>query len=177
MKKQLRAAEVIIITTIFITLLLCQGLYAAEETLPTPEEIIAKNMEAIGGINALNKIKNKKIVTVSKFVQVNLNIKTTSYKERPNNFYNVLDTGVKEGSNDKIAWDVNPHSGARLFEEGLLPHLLRNHLFDGADGPDARYKSMKTEGVEQINRKECYKVLKTPEKGPERTVYYDKKTS
>jgi hypothetical protein len=36
------------------------------------------------------------------------------------------------------------------------------------------YKSMKTEGIEQINGKECYKVVKTPEKGSDTIEYYDK---
>jgi hypothetical protein len=62
MKKQLRTAERVFIITLLITLLVCPGLYAAEETLPTPEEIIAKNIEAIGGIKALKKIKSKKLL-------------------------------------------------------------------------------------------------------------------
>ena len=176
MIKILKVAEWLFINTILITLLVCSGLYAAEETLPTPEEIIAKNIEAIGGIKALKKIKNKKIVIISKFVQMNMDIQSTSYWERPNNFYNVLDTGVREGSNGKMAWELNPVSGTRLFEGRLLPHILRHHLFDGPDGPNTHYKSMKTEGIEQINGKDCYKVVKTPEKGTERIVYYDKES-
>lgn len=35
---------------------------------------------------------------------------------------------------------------------------------------------MKTEGIEQINGKDCYKVVKTSEKDTERIVYYDKKS-
>ena len=41
---------------------------------------------------------------------------------------------------------------------------------------DMPYKSMKTEGIERINGKDCYKVVKIPEKGSETTVYYDKKS-
>ena len=62
MKNILRVAEGLFINTILIILLVSTGLFATEETLPTPEEIIAKNIEAIGGIKALKKIKNKKIV-------------------------------------------------------------------------------------------------------------------
>jgi len=175
MKKQLRAAEGVFVIVILITLLVCPGLYAAEETLPTPEEIIAKNIEAIGGINALKKIKNKKIVTIGKFDQMNMVIKVTEYRERPHYVSRVFDTGPREGSNGKMAWDVNSLE-TRLFEGDALANVLMRDIFDGPDGTDARYKSMKTEGIEQINGKDCYKVVKTPEEGTERIVYYDKKS-
>ena len=35
---------------------------------------------------------------------------------------------------------------------------------------------MKTEGIEQINGKDCYKVVKTTEMDFTRTVYYDKES-
>ena len=79
---------------------------------------------------------------------------------------------VREGSNGKIAWVISPFEGTRLLEGDELS----NYQFDGLDGPDVPYKSMKTEGIEQINGKDCYKVVKIPEKGTERTVYYDKKS-
>lgn len=41
MKKQLRATEKVFIITLLITFLVCPGFYAAEEMLPTPEEIKA----------------------------------------------------------------------------------------------------------------------------------------
>ena len=61
MKKQLRSAESVFVIVILITAIVCPGLYAAEVTLPTPEEIITKNIEAIGGIKTLKKIKTRKI--------------------------------------------------------------------------------------------------------------------
>ncbi len=177
MKRQLRAAEKVGITVIIITLLVCRGLYAAEETLPTPEEIIAKNIEAIGGLKALKKIKNKKTVTINKIPsRKNFEVKDTIYWERPNNRYQSADTGVRSGSNGKIAWSISPYSGTRLYEGDELSERLFFTKFDGLDGPDVPYKSMKTEGIEQINGKECYKVVKTPETGTERTVYYDKES-
>ena len=179
MKRYLKAAKGIIITAICITFLVCPGLYAAEETLPTPEEIIAKNIEALGGKKALKKIYNRKIVRNVKLVQMNIEIKDTIYKERPNKFYSLADRGTMgktmEGTNGKIAWGMNPTIGAGLLEGDKLSNFLFLTLFDGVDGPDAHYKSMKTEGIEKINGKDCYKVVKTPEIGAERTVYYDKK--
>jgi len=174
MKKQLRAAKGVFIITSLITFLVCPGLYAEQETLPTPEEIIAKNIEAIGGIQALNKITNKKIITTKKLVQKNIVVKDTEYMERPNNYYQSGDSGLRSGSNGKMFWQIYRLQPPHLLEgEQLSNHLIEN-LFDGPDGPHVPYKSMKTEGIEQINGKDCYKVIKTPEKGPKRTVYYDK---
>jgi zinc protease len=186
----LRVLEGVFINTILIILLVSPGLFAADETLPTPEEIIAKNIEAMGGIKALKKIKNIKIVTIKKHVQWNIEIKITEYRERPNNVCMIfrvlgegssgkmewLDEGLREGSNGKIAWDVNSNPGTRLIEGDSLAAFLREHSVDGPDGPDARYKSMKTEGIEQINGKDCYKVVKTLEQGFKRAVFYDKKS-
>ena len=178
MKKQLIAAVGVFIITILTILLVCPGLYTAEETLPTPEEIIAKNIEAIGGIKALNKIKNKKTVTINKGSSGNFEIRDTIYWERPNNYYQSADTGVKSGYNGKIAWSINPHSRTRLrlYEGDDLSRRLFLSQFDGLDGPDVSYKSMKTEGIEQINGKDCYKVVKTTEMDFTRTVYYDKES-
>ena len=56
MKRHLRASEGVFIITLLITFLVCPGLYAAEEALPTPEENITNNIEAIGGKEALKNI-------------------------------------------------------------------------------------------------------------------------
>ncbi len=173
MKKHIKSIYGVFIIVIFITLLVCSGLYAAEEILPTPEEIIAKNIEAMGGIKALKKIKNKKIVQIRKFDQMKLEIKDTIYQERPNNYYVVMDTGVREGADGKMAWFLNPYSGTKLLEGDELSLYLSDTKFDDLD---VSYISMKTEGIEQINGKDCYKVVKISEKGRESIDYYDKKS-
>ena len=175
MKNILKVVEGFFITTILLAFLVCQGLYAAEEKLPTPEEIIAKNIEAMGGKEALKKIKNKKIVKYVKHVSADIGFKYTEYKERPDKYYALRETTtetIRYGSNGKIAWTID-HRGARLFEGDELSMRLFGAKFDQ---PYVPYKSMKTEGIEQINGKDCYKVVKTPDNGTEKIVYYDKKS-
>lgn len=194
MKNNLRMAEGVFIVTLLITLLLCQGLFAAEETLPTPEEIIAKNIEAIGGKDACEKIYNAKRFSIRKFIQTNMINKITDYQERPDKEYVLAEAALPDtenvsgerpmgilraGSNGKMAWEIFPDAAPRHLLEGdqLSIRLLQarfDTIFYGYD--DAIYKSMKTDGIEQINGKDCYKVVKTSEKGEEKTVYYDKKS-
>ena len=180
MKRHLRAAEGVFIIVILITFLIYPLLHAAAESLPKPEEIIAKNIEAMGGKKAHDKIKSKKIVINFKIVPMNMDAKATCYQERPDKYYVFKDVGTmgKEriGSDGKIAWAVSPFIGTRLFEGEELANMLIKSRFDGPDGPNALYKSMKTEGIEQVNGKTCYKVVKTPEKGSSRTIYYDKES-
>ena len=175
----LREAIGVFIMVILITLLVCPGLYAAEEILPKPEEIIAKNIEAMGGKKAHEKIKSKKIVINFKIIPMNMDAKATYYQERPDMHYVLKESAMgKEriGSDGKIAWVVSPFTGTRLLDGEELANTLMKSRFDGSDGPNAIYKSMKTEGIEHINGKACYKVVKTPEKGSPRTIYYDKES-
>ena len=180
MKGHLKAAVGVFTIIISITFLVCPGLYAAEETMLKPEEIIAKNIEAIGGIKALKKIKNIKIIFTHKVISRNIDEKRTIYKERTDKYYLLVDLGamgkVRSGSDGRMAWEVSPFFGTRLLEGEELSNTLIENMFDSSDGPDVPYKSMKTEGIEQINGKDCYKVVKTPEKGTERIVYYDKES-
>ncbi len=184
MKRHLRAAEGIIIITLLITLLVCPGLYAAEETLPTAEEIIKKNIEAMGGKDASKKIYNEKTVIRVKNFIMNSDEIFTGYRERP---YKLFSLGgralgestvgmIKYGSNGKTAWCINPDGVARLLEGDQLSIWLSATKFRVHTRPYLvrPYKSMQTEGIEQINGKECYKVVKTLENGTERIEYYDK---
>ena len=100
----LRVSEGVFINTLLLILLVCQGLYASEKILPTPDEIIAKNIEAMGGKEAQNKIKNKKTVTIRKLVQINKEYKATEYKERPDKYCILHETPegiVRIGSNQQ----------------------------------------------------------------------------
>ncbi len=180
MKKQLILTKGAFIFATLFTLLVCPGLYAAEETLPTPEEIIAKNIEAMGGRDARKNVYNIKTVSIRKHIPTNMEVKDTVYRERPNKFADFPDMGTmgkgRGGTNGKIAWIINPRDGARLLEGDELSNFLLATKFDGLDGPEVPNKSMKTESIEQINGKACYKVVKTPKKGKKEIVYYDKKS-
>jgi hypothetical protein len=165
---------IIAILAIFIYSNLC----ATEEELPTPEQIIEKNIQATGGKEAYEKIKNRKAEMTGRVIRFGIEAKAVYYQERPNKFYSLTDLGAggeeRSGSDGKIAWVISPFSGPRVLEGEELTNKLLDNSFNGADGYDTPYKMMKTEGIEEIDGKTCYKVVKTPEKGSPRITYYDK---
>lgn len=155
-------------------------LYASEEKLPTPEEIIEKYIEASGGKEAHGKINNRKIEISGKVVPMGIEAKVFIYQERPDKYYILTDLGTmgheRSGSDGKIAWVISPFSGTRIFEGEELANRLLDWAFNGPDGYDTSYKMMKTEGIEEINGKICYKVVKIPAEGSTRITYYDKES-
>ena len=150
--------------------------------LPSGEKIIKKNIKATGGRRAHKSVRNNKTESTNKMLQLGgLETKETSYRERPDKNYTITDCGTvgkyESGSDGKVAWEINPFLGTRRLLEG--DELASRLLQDSFDGPDAwkrMYKSVKNEGVEDVNGKECYKVVFMPREGAPRTVYYDKET-
>jgi hypothetical protein len=148
--------------------------------LPSGEKIIEKNIKATGGRRAHESVRNNKIDVTVNIVPAGMVIKATSYKERPNKDHSTADLGAmgkrESGSDGKIAWEINPLSGARLLEGEQLALKLLENSFDGPDAWKKIYKSVTNEGVEDVGGKECYKVLFIPKEGSPRITYYDKET-
>lgn len=164
--------------TVSISFCFCLNLYGAEEKLPNAEEIIEKNLKAIGGRDAYEKIRNQKTEMTAKMITMGMNIKVTTYKERPDKNYTIADMGAmgksRSGSNGKIAWEINPFTGTRILEGEQLAAKLLENSFDGPDTWKKMYKSVKAEGIEDINGKACYKVVYTQNTGSPITKYYDR---
>ena len=166
---------------VFLFILSCLNANSkAEDHLPTAEEIIEKYYAATGGKEAHEKIKNKKTIYKINHQTSGMEIDFVRYQERPNKCYSLMDMGpsgkIKSGSDGKVAWEISPFTGIRVFEgEELAIRLLRN-AFDGPDAWKGLYKSVITEGIEDVNERTCYKVVFTPKQGPPRINYYDKET-
>lgn len=165
-------------TTVLISFCFCLNLYGAEEVLPKAEEIIEKNLKAIGGRDAYDKIRNQKTEMTAKIVEMGMDIKLTWYQERPDKNYILADMGVmgksKSGSDGKIAWEIGPFNGTRVLEGEQLANKLLENSFDGPDTWKKMYKNVKTEGVEDVKGKACYKVVYTRNTGLQITKYFDK---
>ena len=151
-----------------------------EDQLPTPEYIIEKFYTATGGKEAYEKIRNSKTELRIESKAQGIEVDFTNYKERPNKVYGLVDIGgagkIRSGSDGKIAWEMSPFTGARVFKGKELASRLLDTAYDGPDAWKKIYKSVETEGVEDVNGRSCYKVVFTHEEGFRNVNYYDEET-
>jgi hypothetical protein len=83
---------------------------------------------------------------------------------------------AKYGSDGKVFWVISPVTGTRVLEGEQSANRLLDYMFDGPDAWKVFFESVKTEGIEDVNGRACYKVVFTPNQGSPRINYYDKKS-
>ena len=152
----------------------------AEDGLPSGEKIIEKNIEATGGKRTLDRVRNNRTTLTIEMPGMGLEIKATSWKQRPDMDYTSADLGsmgeIKSGSDGRIAWEISPFSGPRLLEGNELAGKLLDNAFDGVNSWKKMYKSVINEGIETIDGKPCYKITFIPKEGMPRTIFFDTDT-
>lgn len=180
----MKKSVLVISGTVFFVALIsfCLGihLYTTKYKLPIAEKIIEKNLKATGGKKAHEKIQNRMEEMNVSVVTYGMEYKTVIYMERDNRNYVLADIDamgeIKYGSDGNVTWEISPLTGTRVLEGEELANRLFDIAFDGVVTWKTLCKSVKTEGIEDVNGSSCYKVVFTPEEGSPREVYFDKKS-
>jgi zinc protease len=143
----------------------------------TPESIIEQYIEAIGGREKLDLVKDKTMEF--KGIVQGMDMKLTMSQKVPNKLFQELDisvgkqTTVFDGEKGKIEGmgQVQVLEGEKLEE---LKHQASMHSF-------LYYSENKVQlelaGIENLNGKDAYKVVTTIVKGKKTTHYYDKESA
>jgi hypothetical protein len=170
------------VTKIGLALLLAAPaarLLAADE-LPKAETILDKYVEATGGKAAYDKLHN--IVTTGSMSFGAMGIKATvsSYHAVPNKTYteiNIEGMGkIQDGTDGTVAWSLSAMQGPHIKDGEEKAQAMREADFRAETDWKREYKEVKTEAVETVDGKDCYKVIMTPNTGSPATRYYDKQT-
>ena len=151
---------------------------SVDQTLKA-ENIIENHIEAVGGREALKKIRNRKTEITLKLLAFGMELKITSFQGRPNKCYaisNATKTAVG-GCDGDVVWDVNPMGDPRIIEGEERESRMMDYAFDGplADWKEY-FKSCQLNGVEDVNGKPCYQVVMTTPKAAEWIYFFDKDT-
>jgi len=160
------------VTPIFVAAFVWAGTSFAED-LPKPADLVKKYHTAIGGKEAMAKVKSR--IDKGKLVLPDMGMEAvyTAYTEPPNEL-NISDFGgmgvVKNGQSAGVAWSINPFQGntkqATTEPAEIFSFANLDQITEGA----------KTLGEEDLNGKLAYKTESTLPNGNPLTVFFDKES-
>ena len=151
---------------------------AAPAKLPTTQEILAKYVKAIGGREAMEKVKSWTMRGTVEISPVGISGTFEQIASAPDRAMTKMSvTGIGdmlEGYDGKTAWSINPiqgsreRTGAELLQTKLMSDFYRDIKLDKL------YPKMEVKGIEKVNGKDAYVVSATPDGGlPASTMYFD----
>jgi outer membrane lipoprotein-sorting protein len=150
----------------------------AADDLPKAETILDKAVEATGGKAAYQKVHTE---ITSGSMEINgMKGTSTTYKAEPDKTYTEMTFQgigkIQEGSNGKVAWSNSAIQGPHVKEGDEKEMALLMARFDAAVGWRDLFPKVETAGAENVEGKDCYKVVLTPKVGKPMTQYYDKQS-
>ncbi len=168
------------LTASFALLILAPALPAQEKDLPKAEEILDKYVEATGGKEAYEKLKNRVSKGSMEIVGQNLKGKIEVTQAAPNSqvtklIFDAIGEAV-QATNGELAWTMDPNTGDRVLDGEEKAGAVRDATFNMELNWRDQYKTAEAVGVEEIEGKPCYKVVLTPAEGEPLTQFYDKES-
>jgi len=154
------------------------ALLPAAARAQTVDEIIAKNIQAHGGIEKLKTV-NSRIETV-KFSSGSFKADVRQVNKRPSEVrteFIIQGMAQLEAYDGKVGWRMSPFQGRRdpeLLSEDDMKELV---VEADMDGPLVNYKekghTAEFMGHDSVEGTDCYKVKLTLKNGNIRTYYFD----
>jgi len=184
MKTIKRRFSIMFFLVIVCFLYQCSGSAHSQESTPNAEYIIDKHIEATGGKTAHEKINNCKAEMKIKYLRTGQEYKLTHYKEKPNLFYSVFEENfmgntikVEEaGTDGNIVWALENGTDGIIVKEEERANLLIDYAFDALASWRTYFKDAQCVGLEDINGKQCYKIVMTPFQGDQRIYFFENET-
>jgi len=147
----------------------------AEGDLPPAEKIIDNYIDATGGTAARLRVQN--MVTRGKGTLAGLAVEYVEYNAAPARYYLKMTmdaaTLMEQGTDGETVWEKELLGKAKIVtgeERDLV--LLEAHLHRDVKWREL-YKEAHCTGMDDVDGRRCYKVVMTPNSGPEKTRYYD----
>jgi hypothetical protein len=162
-----------------LALAFASAVLAADE-LPKGDAILDKYVEATGGKAAYSKLHNQVVNGTTEFKTMGMKGKMMVYTAEPDKHYTEIELGgigkIQEGSNGDVVWSYSAMQGPRIKEGDEKAEALLQGKFNSEVNWRDLFKSAETVGMEQVDGKDCYKVVLTPKTGPAITKWFDKDT-
>jgi hypothetical protein len=153
----------------------------AGRALPNAEELIERHIFASGGAAAYQAIRTQKITGTLDYLSRGLVARTEAWSGNGGRYYQTVDIPgfgkQEEGSDGSVIWERSPILGSRARPRRGLNGL--GVTLDAAEVIGWRYLigQARTEALERIDGRECYRVRLTAKNGaPGALRWYDKAT-
>jgi len=150
---------------------------AKPEALPTGEAVLAKYVEASGGLAAFDAIKNRVTHATLQIPASGLTMKTTVYAARPDRLLTVVESDVigkvESGVTDGVVWENSAIRGPIVKEGQERANTLRDATFERLVYWRTVFKSAECVGTDTVEGKRAFKVVMTPDSGSPLTLYFD----
>ncbi len=154
---------------------------ATSSTLPSAETVLDGYVDAIGGKEALAKIKSRRSEGTFEMKEAGLKADLIMLQAAPNSMLVTIDIEgigkIENGTDGEVAWEVNPLTGNRKIDGEQRSELIRRALFQQEANWRDIYESAKVTGEEKVGDRSVWVVQLKP-KGSEnmQTNFYDKET-
>ena len=149
----------------------------AAAELPTAESLLADELRARGGKEAVEAVKQMTSKGAIEFKALGLKGPMTTQVAEPGQLLTTVEiakgTSIRTGFNGTIGWSIDPALGPRLLEGKELEQLRTEASFSGQSSIAARYAEAKVVGEATWHDQPAYELLlKSPDR--EATVYLSK---
>src|SRR6266853_1745494 len=163
---------------VFIAMLAASFTCVSIARAQTVDEVIAKNIQAHGGIEKLKSIKSAR--TTAKFTQGSFRAEVMQENKRPGKVreeFIIQGMAQVQAYDGKAGWQINPFGGRRDAELMSQDDLKSLVVDADIDGPlvDYKEKGHKAElvGHDSVEGTDCYKIKLSMKNGDVRYYYLD----
>lgn len=157
---------------------------ATDETTayePKALAVLARHVEAVGGEEAIKKLRHRTLVGEMEIPQAGLRGPLTVMTSAPNRFLMVLQFDgigeMKQGFDGKTAWSLDPMQGGMVMDGAQFEQLRRQADFYAELNHQKNYKSIRYVGETTFNDVKCHELRLTDKLGKDSTHYYNMETN
>lgn len=156
------------------------GQTPATKASPTPAEIFARHLKAIGGESAQKSIRSIHAKGTFEMPAQGVSGPFEAISARPAKMLMKVDVPavghVESGYDGKVGWEIDPATGPSVAAGRKLSELADDAFFDSPLHGPTFVKSATLVGQELFDKRPAYKIQVTLVSGNEQTEYYDVET-
>lgn len=153
---------------------------AKQAKLPSVKEVLDKYVKALGGRDAIQRLKSRTAAGTVELVPMNLKGTFESFAAPEAKSYSKLTIAgigdMLEGSDGKTGWAINPIQGSRDRTGAELLQAQLNNNFYRDIRLEKLFAKIELKGIEKVGEREAYVLTATPDGVPAETWYFDTQT-